>query len=137
MRLILGTFLLQEVFVSHIVQIQTEVRDAVAVRAACERLKLPLPSERSVQLFSGQVTGWAVELPGWRYPVVADLVNGRLQFDNYGGHWGDPCQLDRLLQMYAVEKAKLEARRRGQTVSEQLLADGSIKLCIQVGGGDR
>ncbi len=48
--------------------------------------------------------------------------------------WGDQAQLDRLLQMYAVEKAKLEANRRGHTVTEQALADGSIKLTIQVGG---
>ena len=34
----------------------------------------------------------------------------------------------------AVEKAKLEARRKGHTVFEQPLSDGSIKLTIQVGG---
>ena len=34
----------------------------------------------------------------------------------------------------AFEKARLEARRKGNTVTEQALADGSIKLVIQVGG---
>ena len=34
----------------------------------------------------------------------------------------------------AVEKAKLEARKKGHSVSEQKLTDGSIKLTIQVGG---
>ena len=58
---------------SHIVQIQTEVRDAAAVRAGCRRL-----------------------------------------------------QLD-------VEKAKLEAHKAGHCVTEQSLADGSIKLTVQVG----
>ena len=33
------------------------------------------------------------------------------------------------------EKAKIEARKKGHTVSEQTLADGSIKLTIQVAGG--
>ena len=37
--------------------------------------------------------------------------------------------------MYAVEKARIEARRQGHSVTEQPLADGSIKLTIQVGGG--
>jgi hypothetical protein len=37
--------------------------------------------------------------------------------------------------MYAVEKAKLEARRNGHSVHEQTLSDGSIKLSIQVAGG--
>ena len=44
-------------------------------------------------------------------------------------------ELDRFLQSYAVEKATLEARRRGHSISEQPLADGSIKLTIRVAGG--
>src|SRR5688572_650281 len=68
--------------VSHIVTIQTQVRDAAAVAAACQRLSLPLPTERTVRLFSGSATGLAVELPGWHYPVVCDLASGNLKFDN-------------------------------------------------------
>jgi hypothetical protein len=34
------------------------------------------------------------------------------------------------MQMYSVEKAKLEARKKGYSVSEQALEDGSIKLQI-------
>jgi hypothetical protein len=49
--------------------------------------------------------------------------------------WGDQRQLDRFLQAYAVEKAKIEARKRGHSVTEQALADGSIKLTLQVAGG--
>lgn len=49
--------------------------------------------------------------------------------------WGDQKELDRFLQMYAVEKARIEARRAGNTVTETQLADGSIKLTIQVAGG--
>jgi hypothetical protein len=33
-----------------------------------------------------------------------------------------------------VEKAKLEARRVGNSVTEQLLPNGSIRLTVQVGG---
>jgi hypothetical protein len=36
--------------------------------------------------------------------------------------------------MYAVEKAKIKARRRGNACTEQQLADGSIKLTVNVGG---
>jgi hypothetical protein len=120
--------------VSHIVQIQTEVRDPVAIRSACERLKLPAPTQGSHRLFSGEVVGLGVELPNWRYPVVCETQSGELRFDNYGGHWGDQVQLDRFLQAYAVEKAKIESRRRGHTCTEQTLADGSIKLTVNVGG---
>lgn len=34
----------------------------------------------------------------------------------------------------AVEKARIEARKRGHSVMEQSLADGSIKLTVQIGG---
>ncbi len=120
---------------SHIVSIQTKVRDPVAVSAACQRLGLALPSVGTVKLFSGQATGLLVQLPGWRYPAVIDTSSGEVRFDNYGGNWGDQKHLDRLLQSYAVEKAKIEARKRGHNVTEQQLADGSIKLSIQVAGG--
>jgi hypothetical protein len=121
--------------VSHIVTIQTQVRDAAAVAAACQRLGLPPPLEKTVRLFSSSATGLTVELPGWNYPVVCDLPSGNLKFDNFGGSWGNPAELDKFLQMYACEKAKIEARRQGHSVTEQPLADGSIKLTIQVAGG--
>lgn len=118
---------------SHIVEIKTEVRDPTAVRAACQRLKLPQPIEGTHRLYSGEVRGFGVQLTDWRYPVVCDLATGQLQFDNFNGRWGDPEKLGRLLQMYAVEKARIEARRQGYSMTEQPLADGSIKLNINVG----
>jgi hypothetical protein len=121
--------------VSHIVTIKSEVRDATAVRAACQRLGLPAPVQGKTRLFSGEVEGLAVQLPEWQYPVVADLATGQLKYDNFGGRWGDQTHLDAFLQSYAVERAKIEARRRGHTCTEQTLADGSIKLTIQVQGG--
>jgi hypothetical protein len=118
--------------VSHIVQIQTQVRDLEAVRAACRRLNLPEPIPGTVKLFSNTVQGLAVQLPGWNYPVVCQLSSGQLQYDDYGGRWGEKSQLDRFLQAYAVERAKLEARKQGHSVTEQPLTDGSIKLTIRV-----
>ncbi len=87
-----------------------------------------------MRLFSQTVSGLAVQLPQWRYPVVFDLPTGRSQFDNFEGRWGNPHQLHRFLQAYAVEKTKLEARRHGYTVTERALEDGSIRLSVSVGG---
>ena len=120
---------------SHIVTIKTEVRDAAAVRAACQRLGLPQPTQGKTQLFSGEATGLAVQLPDWQYPVVCDTASGQVKYDNFGGRWGDQQHLDRFLQAYACEKAKAEARRRGHQCTEAQLPDGSIKLTIQVQGG--
>ena len=119
---------------SHIVQIQTEVRDPMAVRLACQRLKLPPPVQGTFELFAARVTGLAVELPDWRYPVVCDTLTGQLQYDNYQEHWGSQAELHKFLQAYSCEKTFLEARRKGHAVTEQQLEDRSIKLTVHVGG---
>ena len=119
---------------SHILQIQTEIRDAEALKLACLRLGLTQPVTGTARLFTEEATGEAVHLPGWRYPAVFDLITGQMKYDNYQGIWGDPKELDRLLQAYAVEKARMEARRKGYLVTEQPMADGSIRLTVRVGG---
>jgi hypothetical protein len=116
------------------VTIKTQIKDPIAIRAACQRLNLPQPAEGTFQLFNSQATGIAVQLPDWCYPIVCDTQSGDLKYDNFQGHWGKQKHLDTFLQAYAVEKARLEARRRGHDVTETQLADGSIKLTIQVGG---
>ncbi len=115
---------------SHIVQIQTEIRDLASVQAACDRLSLPRPAFGETKLFSTSATGWAVQLPDWRFPIVCDITTAKIAFDNYGGRWGHESQLHKFLQAYAVERAKREARLQGHSVQEQLLADGSI--CVQI-----
>ena len=119
---------------SHIVQIKTEVRDEVAVQSACQRLHLPKPVRGTYELYSSTETGLGIELPHWKYPVVADTSTGQLRYDNYSGRWGAQEFLDQFLQGYAVERAKIEARRRGHSVTEQKLEDGSVKLTVSVGG---
>ena len=120
---------------SHVVTIKSEIRDAAAVRAACKRLSLAEPILGTTRLFSGEATGLAVQLPDWQYAVVADLATGQLRYDNFGGRWGDQQHLDRFLQAYAIEKCRLEAQKKGHVVTEQQLADGAVKLTIQVQGG--
>ncbi len=119
---------------SHIVTIRTEVRDPVAIRMACTRLNLSEPVFGEFRIYNNLATGWNVQLPGWKFPVVCDTNSANITFDNFEGNWGDRQHLNRFLQRYAVEKAKLEARRRGHTVAEQLLSDGSVKLTISLGG---
>jgi len=120
---------------SHIVTIKTRLTDAAALAAACRRLRLAEPVSGTTQLYSASAQGLIVQLPGWLYPVVVDTAKGEVQYDNFEGCWGSQSELDSLLQAYAVEKARIEARRGGHSVSEQALPDGSIKLTIQVGGG--
>lgn len=120
---------------SHIVSIKTEIRDQHAVAAACHRLRWPEPVHGRHRLFSTTVEGLAVTAPRWQYPIVCDLTTGELSYDNFEGRWGDPVELDRFKQSYAVEKTKLEARKQGRYVSEQTLADGTVQLTVEVSGG--
>lgn len=120
---------------SHIVTIKTEVRDAEAVKAACKRLGLPEPVPGTAKLFDGEATGLLVKLPDWLYPAVVSTDTGQVRYDNYAGQWGDPKHLDAFLQSYAICKATIEARKKGHSVFELPLPDGSVKLTITVGGG--
>ena len=119
---------------SHVVEIKTEVRDEQAVRAACVRLQLAPPEHKTVTLFSATAAGLCLQLPGWQYPVVCNLQSGSVQYDNYKGAWGKQAELNRFLQGYAVEKAKIEARKKGHSCSEIHLDDGSIRVTVHVGG---
>ena len=106
---------------SHIVQLATKIHDPIAITAACRRLGLIPPLAGTARLFSGEATGLLLQLPGWTYPAVIDHLTGAIRYDNFEGRWGETRQLDRFMQMYAVEKAKLEAHHRGFRCSEQAL----------------
>ena len=116
---------------SHTVTIKTKITDLVAIQAACHRLKLPHPTKGEVRLFDRVAQGIGVQLEGWRFPVCIES-DGNLLFDNFGGFWGTQEKLDQFQQAYAVEKAKLEARKQGYTCQESVLADGSIRLNVMV-----
>ncbi len=118
---------------SHIVSIHTKLHDPAAVAAACRRMGLPEPTSGTARLYSGEATGLLVQLPEWQYPVVVDTLTGVVRYDHFEGHWGNPAHLDRLLQLYVIERAKIEARAKGYPYTEHALQDGSIDLQIVEG----
>ena len=118
---------------SHTVTIQAELKDPAALEAACRRLNLPLPTRGKVQLFDRIAEGTGIQLDGWRFPICL-TPQGEILFDNFGGFWGLPERLDELRQAYAIELARLEARRQGHHCREQALPDGSVRLTIQLEG---
>ena len=119
---------------SHIVEIKTELRDEQAIRAACTRLQLAQPEQKQARLFNTTATGLCVQLPGWQYALVCDTQSGGIKYDNYNGDWGRQEELNKFLQAYAVEKAKIEARKKGYCASETQFQDGSIRVTVKVGG---
>jgi hypothetical protein len=71
---------------SHVATIALEFRDVAALGEAAAACGLALRQE-TVTFYDGtRVTGTALRLPGWRYPVVVD-ADGRLHYDHYEGRW--------------------------------------------------
>lgn len=67
---------------SHIVQIQTEVRDPAAIAAACQRLQLPTPVFGAAKLFSESKTGWKGQGEVWE---AVGTVNASIGNEDEGG----------------------------------------------------
>jgi hypothetical protein len=66
-----------------------------------------------------------------KLPAIWAMVqSGSLGASYVGCFWGDQVHLETFLQMYVVEKAKIESRKHGHAVNEQTLTDGSIRLHI-------
>ena len=119
---------------SHIVQIATKVRDVAAIAAACQRLQLPAPVQGTADLSSGEATGLLfaaprLEIPDrdrhheWEHPILTTTKEAGA----IGKH------LEKFQQIYAVELVRIEAQKKGHTVTETQLDDGSIRLQVQEG----
>jgi hypothetical protein len=120
---------------SHIVTIQVEVKDFDAIKSAARRLNLKEPAYGRATIYTTDVEGVIVELGhDWIYPVVCNLTTGELKYDNFNQQWGDQKYLDQFVQTYCIEKATIEARRKGYSVVERPLKDGSIQLTVNTGG---
>jgi len=117
---------------SHVVRIETQVRDRHAVERACDRLGLAAPIEGEAKVYATFKKGLLVHFQDWEFPIVCDLATGQVEYDNFQGNWGDPKRLDQFLQQYAIAKSTIEARKRGYSVIEQPLTGGSVRLVIGV-----
>jgi hypothetical protein len=116
---------------SHVIKLKLEIRDKDLFARVARDLGLEI-KEAPVRFFDGSYrTGLAVKLPGWTYPVLVDS-EGQVTYDNYGGHWGNITELNRLTQEYVARLVEREAVLSGQFAVRQTQADGS--LVIRVGG---
>jgi hypothetical protein len=121
---------------SHFASVQTLVRDAAALKSACAELGLQVLDNAVARGYgSNTVKGDLVIRLKGPYDIAlnkqADGSYG-LTTDWWGGHVEKEVGKDygRLLQLYAVHKAQIEARKKGLTIRRQALGDGSVKLVI-------
>jgi Protein of unknown function (DUF1257) len=125
---------------SHFTTIHTQIRDIAALRTAVEELGLQLHENAMARGYSAgtQVQGdYVIRLKG-PYDVAlkksADQTYG-LTTDWWNGHVAKEVgeKFGRLLQLYGVHKATMEARKKGHLVQRRSQPNGAIKLVI---GGD-
>jgi len=121
---------------SHFTTIQTQVRDIAALREACRELGVEL-IENAVACGYGSNTqrgDYVIKLAGPYDIAVNKQQDGAfgLTTDWWDGHVENEvgANFGKLLQLYGVHKARIEAQRKGYTVRRQMLADGAIKLVI-------
>jgi Protein of unknown function (DUF1257) len=122
---------------SHFVAIKTSVRDVNALKKACEELGLELLEKTTARGFASNTLkgDYVIRLKG-PYDIALNLdpESGSygLSTDWYAGHVEKEVGKDysRLLQLYAIHKTQIEARKKGLSCRRQQLGDGSIKISI-------
>ena len=121
---------------SHFTEIKTQIKDIEALRAACKELDLAVLEKAEARGYAQNcIKGdYVIQLKGpydialnqqtgGTYGLTADLWNGYVEKE-VGPSYG------KLLQLYGVHKAMIEARKKGLSVLRRPIKDGSIKLVL-------
>ena len=121
---------------SHFATITTQIKDIAALREACRELGVELIENTTARGYGSnkQHGDFVVRLRG-PYDVAVDRQDDGtygLTTDWWEGHVEKEvgANYGRLIQLYGVHKARIEAQRKGYTVRRQTLGDGAIKLVI-------
>ncbi len=121
---------------SHFTEIKTQIKDIEALRLACREMGLTLLQNAEARGYYENTTKgeYVVQLkgpydiavnkqPDGTFGLTADLWQAHVEKEvgqNYG----------KLLQLYGVHKAMIEARKKGLSVMRKQKQDGSIKLVL-------
>src|SRR5580698_2248760 len=121
---------------SHFTSIKTQIKDIEALRAACDELGLVVEQNAKARGYSTNKTkgDYVIKLkgpydialnkqPDGTFGITADLWEGYVEKE-VGQKYG------KLLQLYAVHKATLEARKKGLSVLRRPQQNGAIKLVL-------
>ena len=121
---------------SHFTEIQTRIKDIEALRAACQEMGLTLLQNADARgYYENKTKGeYVIRLKGpydiavnkqadGTFGLNADLWNGHVE-NEVGQGYG------KLLQLYGVHKASIEARKNGLSVLRRHQPNGSIKLVL-------
>jgi hypothetical protein len=71
---------------------------------------------------------FAVQLPGWNYEVMID-ADGMAHYDNFGGHWGNEEEFNKLQQRYSRRVVQDQLVEQGFRLDEETTEqDGTLQL---------
>jgi len=121
---------------SHFTEIETQIKDIDALRAACAELGLELQETAEARGYADNRirADFVIRLNGPYDVALQREDNGNYRFvaDLWQGHVEQELgkDLGRLKQLYGVHKATIEARRNGLTVRRRQLPNGSIRLAL-------
>ena len=121
---------------SHFTEIKTEIKDSEALRLAYAELGLTLLQNAEARGYYEDRTNGdcVIQLKGpydialnkqadGTFGLTAELWRGHVETE-VGQKYG------KLLQLYGVHKATIEARKKGLSVMRKQRQDGSIKLVL-------
>jgi len=118
---------------SHITTIKDIlIKDLAVLEKAVQRIpdtRLEVHEPRPIKLYQKEpVEAVAqVKFNSWVYPVLV-APSGEIHYDNYEGCWGNISHLNKLKQVYGLEKAKKLARAQGYVCREHQKQDGAVVL---------
>jgi hypothetical protein len=121
---------------SHFTEIKTQIKDVEALRLACQEFVLALLQNADARgYYENKTKGdYVIKLKGpydialnkqqdETFGLTADLWQGHVE-QEVGKGYG------KLLQLYGVHKATIEARKKGLSVLRRHQPNGSIKLVL-------
>ena len=121
---------------SHFTESKTEIKDIDALRSACQEMGLTLLQNAEARKYYENTTkgDYVVQIKGpydialnkqadGTFGLTADLWQGHVE-EEVGNGYG------KLLQLYGVHKATIEARKKGLSVLRRHQPNGSIKLVL-------
>ena len=121
---------------SHFTTIKTQIKDIAALRAATTELGLEIiPNSVARGFISQTMKGdYVVRLKGPYDIALNQQPDGTfgLTTDWWNGHVEKEVgkSFGKLLQLYGVHKASMEARKKGLSVLRRSQPNGSIKLVL-------
>jgi hypothetical protein len=121
---------------SHFTTIKTQIKDIAALRSACAELGLTVKQNAQARgYYENKTKGdYVIQLkgpydialnqqPDGSFGITADLWQGHVEKEVGQGY-------GKLLQLYGIHKATIEARKKGLSVLRRPQQNGAIKLVL-------